>query len=702
MSPASQEDGPGNGGLGRSTMPSSLSLAIQQRKRSHSNATPNVLPSSNPHPRHRQRTNTGPMSSTSQNTSVARTSDTREHIPVSPVASFSASRFVTSSTAFHLPQRALVTTPTVSSHCSSSLGSPTFDATGVIVGDGPKMANASLPLLRRKAAVAALAHASRKNLRRGSMLGKEVANDYDEHTGSEEGEEDADMEEYHRQSRVKQMPPMINEEQDDDMQIDTGDVTVAGVELDGMSRDSNSPSNVEPNGRGKTPTAARRGVQRRANHMPKDRGVLRVAATLRDETRPGDGEIASEAKLQRRLGPESDSQTPTTPKLLAYRSQSPFEASSAGPIDRTAEGDDFYFPDGTHFEMSDDSDYDGDDDMTTAKNSYYIATDGEGTDRIEAGIAIPGTSNATIDREKLWLNFRESSNLAMNNPRLSPSTERTFSRNRGQSIASTGGANAATPLSGSLGSTLEQAMDLEAIHQSGSSPSLWGRTAKRKMGDDRFEPYSSSVLHKRRAISPIAFVSAANNGKGRGRSCTPTSTQSPGLGGLNQMSPLSIQVPFSSATTTNLPTPTPLSIPSPTLPFSRGSGFSGSFPRSYPGLPMSRSGRSANPSPSTTRPTTPTNQVPSNPYGPGPSPSLLSSSASKASILSATMGGPGGQGGGVGAAGAAGGGSGPGYGSGALGLSLGGGSKRYKEEQEEKEEEEGILGDVSAIKLGEL
>lgn len=47
-------------------------------------------------------------------------------------------------------------------------------------------------------------------------------------------------------------------------------------------------------------------------------------------------------------------------------------------------------------------------------------------------------------------------------------------------------------------------------------------------------------------------------------------------------------------------------------------------------------------------------------------------------------------------------GSGPGYGSGALGLSLGSGSRRFKEEQEEQEEEEGMLGDVSAIRLGEM
>jgi hypothetical protein len=621
-------------------------LTIQQRRRSQSASF--FIPS--PTSPHRLRTKTGP--STAQDGQFIDEQPSSSH---SRNLSGSSSRFVTSSTDFHLPKRnAYASTSTATSISPNSSGLLASSAL-----DGSQDSLSSLPLFRRKAAAAVLAHASRKGYRRGSMLGKVIAGN--EASGEDDGDDD-DMEADEEEDDLRlSESPMLDKDEDDEMQVDTGDTILAET-----TGSSSPPLNMTSRGSGTT-TAVRRAVQRRTNLMPKDRGVLRVAATLRDETRPGEGEIASEAKLQRRLGPESDSMAPTTPKLMARRSQSPFGPSSGGLIDRNIDGDELYFPEAsTQYDLSDDS-YDGDDDMLPSKSGATAIMDSE--ESHQAGIAIPGTNGQAVQKDKLWLNFREAGN-----PRLSPGTERITARSRGASVTP-GGMNIGTvQLSGSLGSALDQAMELEMFTQNtGSSPSLWGRSAKRKVGDDRYDPYSSSAIHKRRAVSPIAFISATS-GSGR---ATATTSLSPGL--LSQVSP--IYNPLMA----NLPTPTPLSIPSPTLSFSRGpGGLSGSFPRSYPSIPANRSA-SRNASPSSTRPSTPTNVVTSNPFAANPSPSILSTHASK-------------QGGGGGGNG----GSGPGYGSGALGLSLGGGSKRFKQEQQEMEEEEGMLGDVSAIQLGEM
>lgn len=57
----------------------------------------------------------------------------------------------------------------------------------------------------------------------------------------------------------------------------------------------------------------RKAVTRRGNLLPKDRSIARVAASLQDECKPEDSEIASEAKLQKRLGGEAT--LPRTPRF---------------------------------------------------------------------------------------------------------------------------------------------------------------------------------------------------------------------------------------------------------------------------------------------------------------------------------------------------------------------------------------------------
>jgi len=275
-------------------------------------------------------------------------------------------------------------------------------------------------------------------------------------------------------------------------------------------------------------------------------------------------------------------------------------------------------------------------------------------------------------------------------------------------------------LSSSYGSpSLDTAMDAEhfvsAPMRPGltmASPSLWGKTTKRKHEADRYEPYSAS-LHKRRAVSPTTIASAGTgSGAGhsiaaaaavtaaawqrqRARSSTPTTTaQSPLLQAISQQqSPLlTIQTNNTMGYFNNLPMPTPLSIPSPTLSVTRAmsgtmngvGGYLGANAQSLSkSLPLGVSNNAArmnvtnsngstinaSESPSSTRPSTPTN-IP----------------------LPATRAGTTTNGGG----------SGPGYGSGALGLSLGSGtSKKFKQEQEEQEEQEDMLDDVNAIRLGE-
>lgn len=237
------------------------------------------------------------------------------------------------------------------------------------------------------------------------------------------------------------------------------------------------------------------------------------------------------------------------------------------------------------------------------------------------------------------------------------------------------------------------------------SPGLWGKsTTKRKHDSDRFEPYSHS-LHKRRAVSPVVSANPAGSAGPifhRARSSTPTTTgQSPLLTAvISQQSPL-LAMNFgglSGGLLSNLPTPTPLSIPSPTLSASslRGGYIGpGVLSKSAPnGNGIGKWNSGATESPSSTRPATPTNVALSSFHGPGavPSPSLLSTSVGK--LLAAN--------GATGVSNTTSGGSGPGYGSGALGLSLGSGSKRFKQEQEEREEQEDMLDDVNAIRLGEM
>lgn len=520
--------------------------------------------------------------------------------------------------------------------------------------------------------------------------------------------------------------------------------------------------------------------------------MLRVAATLRDESRPSDVEIASEAKLQRKLGPDSDA--PLVNRLGSPAHWNPAGAGGSGGTyypagagnDRWGDEDDFshalHRADEVLSDFGDESSDEGATTTTTAtlvglgvgQSNGMLDAESEAAERGapggsrggpgNLGISIPnasGLSTSASSKASLWLGFREGS-------RQSPGVERAMTKSRSSTISVHTPTEAQPTLSTSMdvepppsasGSAATATYPVTATNSNGggpgssnhpaSSPSLWGRSAKRKVGDERFDPYASSALYKRRAVSPIALISASASSSAPGgatatvRASTPTTSSMASTSNAALISPFALQT----HNTAGLPVPTPISIPSPTLaphhggtfstsPYPRVTGSrssSGGAPSSYfgakdvapgggagigvaiPGAvsaaasasssrPIWTRGSRAN-SPaalasnaggggggSVTRPSTPTNSTFAPLYsGPGPSPSLLSTSAGKLGTPgSAATPGPATKKGG----------SGPGYGSGALGLSLGGGSKGLREEEEEEMEDEGMLGDVSAIQLG--
>lgn len=606
-------------------------------------------------------------------------------------------RFSSLSSDFLLPTRS-----------SSSHQSPHLLATATAIASNASISEAessSHPLFRRHAA-AALATANRMRVRRGSMLGREVASNSAAYSSSD-GDEDMESDDEPRSSYAVPVHPEslplqsskgladFSRDQDDVMQMETGEVSLESVKLDSKSRPNTPPpgqhfSYPTDNTSYTSSPLNRKVLGRKASTAPRDRDVLRVAASLKDEARPSDSEIASEAKLQRKLGPESESLAPSTPRLLAigapspthlkrsYFTQHPPFGTATDPI---VDEDDLHFHE--HFEAIDRDDSSDEEDPSYFKASIVVprTEDEQSASSYSEGIAIP----APTQKEQLWKGFRESTPV-----RNSPGTERVFARGK-----------TATTLSSSFGSSShpDSAMDFDHLPSVGKTiqpSSTWGKTTtKRKFMDERFEPYS---LQKRRAVSPVTLISTTNanpmttvrHGVNRARSSTPTTTISPSLYAVSQISPLSIQN-ASSGASNMLPTPTPLSIPSPTLSSSRShSGFS----KSVPGLTTSTKTFTAfhTVSPVHTRPSTPTNQVvgfhgttnsPSLIHG-GPGTKPTTPGASSSSTAPNTNGG-----------------SGPGYGSGALGLSLGSANNRFKEEQQEQEEE-GMLGHVSAIRLGEM
>ncbi|PWN51735.1 hypothetical protein IE53DRAFT_38774 [Violaceomyces palustris] len=473
---------------------------------------------------------------------------------------------------------------------------------------------------------------------------------------------------------------------------------------------------------GNTPGSAgrtgvvRRAVNRRGNLFPKDKGVLRVAASLQDEKRPEDSEIASEAKLQRRIGEEFP--MPRTPRL--NRASSPFLGGLfPSPAQRWDDDDDESgLLEGVGFGQGADEIYpssEEDERDGTFQNSESggAGVDSDGETEMADGTTASFTGSVPISNNKrtnLWMGFRETKP----HTRASPGADKLL-RSR-------------TPAGSLSGPGHSFPMDIETSpHTTMISPGPWGRNAKRKMGDERYEPYATSA-YKRRAVSPMTLF--------------PSSTLSLNgsvIGGGQHSPSLQASAAFNSANSSNptsaLPTPTPFSMPSPTAPYcltsissaanvpgavavstvstsfgtNQGSSLgyfthqrgNGGGSGNYGGLKNASSSRATSPA---TRPSTPINGSSSINGPPGIS-SVLGSSTSGNQV-----GGVGGGGGGglngpgaspsllatsAGSSGKMGigiiQGSGPGYGSGALGLSLSGNSASLVN---------GLLGKAKAKGIG--
>lgn len=113
----------------------------------------------------------------------------------------------------------------------------------------------------------------------------------------------------------------------DAMQVDPDeDISGEGKDRDRSSRNSTPPassSNQNDQSNSSFSISSRRAPGRKSSSLlPRDKSVLRVAATLRDESKPEDSELASEAKLQRRLGELS---LPTSPVARSASASSGFE-----------------------------------------------------------------------------------------------------------------------------------------------------------------------------------------------------------------------------------------------------------------------------------------------------------------------------------------------------------------------------------------
>ncbi|KAN0061173.1 hypothetical protein ACQY0O_006908 [Thecaphora frezii] len=456
----------------------------------------------------------------------------------------------------------------------------------------------------------------------------------------------------------------------------------------------------------------KRAVNRRANLAPKDRGVLRVAATLQDEKRPEDSEIASEAKLQKRLG--GDPSMPRTPRigfLIGGKVKSPFQnfrgfagCAAGGSRGFASVGrgsarwgwddDDYDSLDMDGIGNNDDDSYSSSEEEMTASTQAYVKpaeSDDESAMRDEdrsGGARAASGSEATVEgpgslpknrKGSLWMGFRDSKPYQY---RASPSADRLL--------------RARTP-GHSLPSELETSPKASMTAMS-HSPNPWTRSSKRKTlgGEERYEPYANSA-YKRRAVSPMTPLHTANHG------VSSVSVTSPSL-----LAAQHFQLQQQQQGVGAMAMPTPISMPSPTHTFSTsaspaapfGAYFSGSHYKpsqlgsgaTMPG--GSNRSRAASPS-ILSRPATPVSRAvtasgilynytsamlnASAGSGSGVGVGVATTSATQPlaspSILSTSLGSvAGGNGSGGYATASRNSGSGPGYGSGALGLSIGGNS----------------------------
>ncbi|SCZ88977.1 BZ3500_MvSof-1268-A1-R1_Chr1-1g00868 [Microbotryum saponariae] len=315
--------------------------------------------------------------------------------------------------------------------------------------------------------------------------------------------------------------------------------------------DSRSGSGSGEEGNTARAGVVRRAVSRKPNLLPKSKSHLRVLSELRSETGPADlAEVLSEAALHR-LSRSGASPIAGSRSSISSLNASSFPLPSTESATSTG-GLANRFP-----EQIDDVDgapsppsSDGDDLALDEAGSDWGGTMSLG------GYETEGEESEQRAKANLWTGFRNGNS---NNPVTSAHSASSGSNNGG----GLGGAALVTthsgksPGSGGLGE--KKSMEMEAPQTPNWQSSA--RPGKRKLNDDRFEPYA--IAFKRRAVSPAA-LSLSPSVASPLLSFTSSTT---GLPGSTSSSHISISTPpaLASSSATFPAGSLPISIPSPTL-----------------------------------------------------------------------------------------------------------------------------------------
>ncbi|GAA6007265.1 uncharacterized protein JCM10292_003962 [Rhodotorula paludigena] len=291
----------------------------------------------------------------------------------------------------------------------------------------------------------------------------------------------------------------------------------------------------------------RRPVSRKPNLLPKPKSHLRILSELRSEASGDQAEITSEAALHRlsRAGAAAPSLRSSCPPSLDSKPVSASAPASSRAMPPPTRPTPNRFP-----EQADE-----DDPLTLRRADSSSSSNDDVDEAAEVGSDWGGMSiggYGTEDEEE------RRTNVVWNGIRSGPS---------GSAVT------VATPTTaGRSPGSGSRHMELETPFAAPQTPSTFsGRPGKRKMNDDRFEPYAHQAL-KRRAVSPAASLSlspgfiAASAGM--------NSMTHPSSASSSSSRPTPPPLPASSLAISTSSHTQPVSIPSPTAPNSHHNFFS--------------------------------------------------------------------------------------------------------------------------------
>ncbi|GAA5881366.1 hypothetical protein JCM1840_004867 [Sporobolomyces johnsonii] len=374
--------------------------------------------------------------------------------------------------------------------------------------------------------------------------------------------------------------PMLSAKDKGKKKASLSDMLQDDEEIEELSATLSRSTSGEDGDRG----VVRRPVSRRPNLLPKPKSHLRVLSELRSESAPADlAEIASEATLHRLSRSGASTVPPLRPSSMPSSSAAgsldhrpPAASSSSVPLGGLSSTR----PTPNRFPEQ----VDEDDPLIVSRLSESSSSNDEGDDpALEVGSDWGGMSLGGYGTEE--------------------DEERSKMQKVWNGIRSGGGSrttamlpnSARSPGSGSERGNGGRGMDVEIPFNPPQTPSsaFSTRPGKRKINDDRFEPYAHQAF-KRRAVSPAASLSLSP-----GFTSTTSSSAHP-----NPPPPLPTfpSLPFTNphpGLNPGTPPTLPVSIPSPTLSTAAGSAgahhaFFSSIqnqtgPRSVAGSPVASS-----------------------------------------------------------------------------------------------------------------